>query len=81
MKKISLCAFDSTNEESNKNFEELMIDFDQDFSDVFPSPLALQVWLQNFLGVIWKSYKVKEAINKRSSSSTSSKSYFENGKF
>lgn len=42
-------------QQQEEEYEQLLVDFDADYSDIFPTPIHLQKFLQNFFDVMWKS--------------------------
>lgn len=52
MTSISLSSYSSSSPPSLK--EQMYIDFEQDYADVFPSPKHLEQFLQDFLLLLWK---------------------------
>ena len=50
----------SSSSSSEAVFEQLLVDFEADYSDIFPTPIHLQQFLQKFLDVVWKSFDEEE---------------------
>jgi hypothetical protein len=56
MASIRLQTYSLSHQNNNEQSETLIVDFESDYSDVFPSPIHLQRFLQNFFDVMWKSF-------------------------
>src|SRR3989338_7936547 len=72
MTSISLCTYSSNNEK--KTEELLLIDFELDYADVFPSPQHMERFLQEFFDLIWKSH-VTDVVTSATTSSLQMKNF------